>query len=63
MNPSEPAHISCPYCGELNSVVVYEVFLKNIAMVQDCEVCCQPIDIKIRKSSDDDVCSVDVEKQ
>lgn len=36
---------SCPYCMEQISMVI-EVFSGNQSYIEDCEVCCRPIDIK-----------------
>ena len=47
MNPSEPASINCPYCGEsleilIDSSVGYQEY------IEDCQVCCKPIALRIR---------------
>jgi transcription elongation factor Elf1 len=34
----------CPYCGEQISVVV-DVSVRRQTYVEDCEVCCKPIEI------------------
>lgn len=36
---------SCPFCMEEISMVV-EVFSGNQSYIEDCEVCCRPIEIK-----------------
>jgi transcription elongation factor Elf1 len=35
----------CPFCMEQISMVI-EVFSGNQSYVEDCEVCCRPIEIK-----------------
>ena len=39
--------ILCPWCGE-QIWIVFEVDVKG-EMVQDCEVCCQPINLNITR--------------
>lgn len=34
--------ISCPYCGESQTVLVDPVNI-GVSYVEDCQVCCQPI--------------------
>ena len=36
---------SCPYCGEEISMVL-DVSVARQSYVEDCEVCCNPIEIK-----------------
>jgi hypothetical protein len=42
---------SCPYCGEQISMVL-ELSVRRQTYVEDCEVCCNPIEISY--SADDD---------
>lgn len=35
----------CPFCGERISMVI-EVLSGNQVYIEDCEVCCRPIEIK-----------------
>ncbi len=37
-------HFQCPYCGEGVSVVI-DTSAADQAYVEDCEVCCQPIEL------------------
>ena len=51
MNPSEPASINCPYCGEsleilIDSSVGYQEY------IEDCQVCCKPMTLRIRIGAD-----------
>ncbi len=42
----ETIEIPCPYCGEVNAVQLeWGVFG---TMVQDCWVCCRPIELNVR---------------
>jgi transcription elongation factor Elf1 len=35
---------SCPYCGEQISMVV-DLWVRHQTYVEDCEVCCNPVEI------------------
>lgn len=37
-------HFQCPYCGQTVSCLL-DLSLEAQCYVEDCEVCCQPIDI------------------
>jgi transcription elongation factor Elf1 len=51
MNLLEETTISCPYCGEEITLLVDRT-IKAQQYVEDCEVCCQPIDIRVRMAAD-----------
>ncbi len=34
--------VSCPYCGEMISVVI-DATIDSQEYIEDCEVCCRPI--------------------
>lgn len=38
---------SCPYCGEINSAEVFISDGRIQNFINDCEVCCRPIELKI----------------
>ena len=38
---------SCPYCGEINCAEVFISDGRNQNFVNDCEVCCRPIELKV----------------
>jgi hypothetical protein len=38
---------SCPYCGEINCAEVFISEGRNQNFVNDCEVCCRPIELKV----------------
>jgi predicted DCC family thiol-disulfide oxidoreductase YuxK len=45
--------VQCPYCGE-----VVEIYLEpdvRGTLVQDCEVCCNPIQVIVTRDRDGDV--------
>ena len=44
---SDQAEILCPYCGELLELEIEQDLLGRL--VQDCEVCCNPIQLDIRR--------------
>jgi len=44
----------CPYCGEQISMVV-DLSVPRQTYVEDCEVCCHPIEVRYTVE-DDDVC-------
>lgn len=38
-------HFSCPYCGERISMLL-DMTVGHQQYVEDCEVCCRPIEIR-----------------
>ncbi len=44
--------IECPYCGEA-IVVVVDLSAGTQSYVEDCQVCCQPIDMHIEIDADE----------
>lgn len=46
---TEEYFFTCPYCWERISVLV-DCSLKQQSYVEDCEVCCRPIDLTVRCS-------------
>jgi hypothetical protein len=46
MNPADYATITCPYCGELNEVLV-DTSSGGQDYIEDCQVCCRPIEIRL----------------
>jgi len=42
MNSLEEKRISCPYCGE-NIVVLLDYSVSDQQYIEDCQVCCRPI--------------------
>lgn len=44
---ADESEIYCPYCGEINYIDADNVGAGTQIFIQDCEVCCRPIEIKI----------------
>lgn len=53
------AQVTCPYCGER---IVLELDLSGGSQryVEDCSVCCQPIDVRLQVDEDNGRFSVEV---
>jgi len=49
--------ISCPYCGEMITILVDDS-LPEQQYVEDCQVCCRPIVLSVAVDSDGDVAVV-----
>ncbi|HET7371295.1 MAG TPA: CPXCG motif-containing cysteine-rich protein [Gammaproteobacteria bacterium] len=47
MNPLEEKDVTCPYCGETFGVLL-DLTAGDQRYIQDCEVCCQPIEFDVR---------------
>jgi transcription elongation factor Elf1 len=45
-------HFLCPYCGEQISMVL-DVSVPRQTYVEDCEVCCNPIEVSYRMEEDE----------
>jgi hypothetical protein len=45
--------LSCPYCGEPLSIVVDETGGRAQTYIEDCAVCCQPIEVRAEVDADD----------
>jgi hypothetical protein len=43
--------IECPYCGETVPVVVDEGGGTSQQYVEDCPVCCRPIELSVRRDA------------
>lgn len=41
----EEIHIQCPYCLEAITVLLDTGVFEHTTLVEDCEVCCRPIEI------------------
>ena len=46
MNEIEEQLIQCPYCGE-NQTVLIDCSVSRQTYIEDCQVCCQPINFDI----------------
>ncbi len=57
----ESARIDCPYCGEPLEITV-DSSVGRQDYIEDCQVCCQPIQFRIRVSAEGTV-SIDVRRE
>ncbi|MGC1547980.1 MAG: CPXCG motif-containing cysteine-rich protein [Rhodanobacter sp.] len=48
-----PVDIQCPYCGESIEILV-DVSAGDQRYIEDCQVCCRPIDIVVTIDADGD---------
>jgi cysteine-rich CPXCG protein len=46
MNQLSSKHITCPYCGE-NFELIVDCSIPEQEYIEDCEVCCRPINLLI----------------
>jgi hypothetical protein len=51
--PEEFVAVSCPYCGERLTTRV-DLTSDEAAYVEDCEVCCRPIEFAVERDADAD---------
>ena len=58
MDPSESAHVDCPYCGQSLEITI-DTSVGQQEYIEDCQVCCKPITFRIRLGADGEP-SVDV---
>ncbi len=49
----EPVDVHCPYCGESIGILV-DASAGDQRYVEDCQVCCRPIDIAVSIDQDGD---------
>ena len=52
------ANVSCPYCGEENTILVDESGGEMQQYIEDCQICCKPWQVTV---TTDDGGEVDVE--
>lgn len=57
MNPLEEREVICPYCGEMFGVLL-DLTAGDQSYIEDCAICCQPIEFDMR--IDDDTAVVEV---
>ncbi len=50
----EETEISCPYCGELITVLI-DCSIEGQQYIEDCEVCCRPIILGVRIVDDQEI--------
>ena len=54
MNQLRSKKISCPYCGEQIEIVV-DCSIPEQEYIEDCEVCCRPINLIISVAENEKV--------
>lgn len=54
---TEPIVIQCPYCGESFETVI-DLSAGSQNYVEDCAVCCKPIEIALRVGDDGELIGV-----
>lgn len=57
----EFVQISCPYCGESFDTSV-DASAGSTSYVEDCQVCCKPIEIHLRVDAHDAITRVDARR-
>ena len=50
MSPLQEITISCPYCGEVITILV-DGSVEKQQYIEDCQVCCRPMDIRMNVSA------------
>ena len=48
MNPFSEEKFNCPYCGSENSIAIETYIDSRQKLIQDCEICCNPISIQAK---------------
>ena len=54
MNELQEKRITCPYCGEIITVLL-DCSVENQQYIEDCQVCCRPITFNVLVDFDGDV--------
>ncbi len=54
MNEIESVEIQCPYCWESFEIAV-DCSIVNQNYIEDCQVCCKPIDMTIDLSNEEEI--------
>jgi transcription elongation factor Elf1 len=49
---TDTAQIQCPYCGEA-VVIVIDCSLEQQSYIEDCQVCCKPIELSVTVTGDE----------
>jgi hypothetical protein len=55
------AEISCPFCGQLNSLVM-DTFVASQQFTTDCEVCCRPFRVSVECEAGE-ILSIDAQSE
>ena len=54
---------TCPYCGEDVELVVDEGGGPEQSYVEDCPVCCRPIELHLRAGDDGEIEGLDADRE
>lgn len=54
----EPITLDCPYCGESFATTV-DLSAGSQRYIEDCAVCCRPIEVILRVGDDDELLGID----
>ena len=57
----ETVDVACPYCGEVFATSV-DCSAGPQRYIEDCQVCCQPIDFRVQVDSDGSLLGVEVRR-
>lgn len=58
----DSVRIRCPFCGEPFEALV-DASAGDAAYVEDCPVCCRPIEMTLRVGDDGDVEGLDTDRE
>jgi hypothetical protein len=61
MRPEEFVAVCCPYCGERLQTRV-DLTADELGYVEDCEVCCRPIEFHIERDASGALLAVQVRR-
>ena len=50
--------VQCPYCWELITVLV-DMSVPEQTYIEDCSVCCHPINFRVRVNEEDETVEID----
>lgn len=51
----DTVEILCPYCGQANEIYVDFSGGEHQSYIEDCQVCCQPLEIQVDISEDEPI--------
>jgi hypothetical protein len=54
MNELESKAVDCPYCGESIDILI-DCSVPQQSYIEDCQVCCRPINVNISIDVDDEI--------
>jgi hypothetical protein len=57
----QPRAVHCPYCGEIFETVV-DLSSGSTSYIEDCQVCCRPIEFRLDVADDGALVSVETRR-